>query len=323
MLWFAPFIVVHRYSAESIAQATLKAIASFSTTALLIQAWFHPRFAISWNGPGWSLSVEAAFYLIFPFLAPRLRALSSSGLLVMASLSVALSTALSLIVPRQFANWEYVNELVLFNPLFQIPTFVFGVSLGYYFLRTPERKQNATFVTVVALLAILGIGIVCPLLPMLVVHNSVFLPFFGLLFIGLARGGCGSRFLSRPSTVLLGEASYALYILQTSIGLTLAFLSRGMAPSDYFADSNVVHGSFAVYFALLVIAIVISIFVFKTVESPLLVPRSRLGSFVCFQLSPAVPRLMAIAEESQYDAQIISWFGRFSWQPGRCSADLR
>jgi len=34
---------------------------------LLLQAW-SPRHALSWNYPGWSLSCEAFYYAIFPFL---------------------------------------------------------------------------------------------------------------------------------------------------------------------------------------------------------------------------------------------------------------
>ena len=35
--------------------------------ASLLQAWV-PQAALSWNAVAWSLSVEALFYLLFPFL---------------------------------------------------------------------------------------------------------------------------------------------------------------------------------------------------------------------------------------------------------------
>jgi peptidoglycan/LPS O-acetylase OafA/YrhL len=51
------------------------AIASFQLT--LTQAWI-PKAAVAWNGPAWSLSVEAFFYLLFPFILPKLESMSAN-----------------------------------------------------------------------------------------------------------------------------------------------------------------------------------------------------------------------------------------------------
>lgn len=269
ILWFSPFFLIHRYSSEIFSEATIKAIIAFIPTVMLVQAWLHPRAAIAWNGPGWSLSVEAAFYLLFPFIAPRLRTLSRRGLLNLAGVAVAVSATLSGVIPL-FSKWAYTDELVRFNPLFHLPTFLFGASLGYYFIQTRHQAEKGKYLSVVAMVAILGIALLSPSLPELMIHNSLFLPFFGMLFLDLARGGYGSRFLSSPVMVLLGESSYALYILQFSIALTFLFISNGMGARDYYADMKAMHSySFASFAILLVIAYLISIFVFKMVESPL------------------------------------------------------
>jgi len=46
---------------------------------LLLQSWVPPA-ALSWNAVGWSLSVEAFFYLLFPFLLGRFERLSKAQL---------------------------------------------------------------------------------------------------------------------------------------------------------------------------------------------------------------------------------------------------
>ena len=45
---------------------------SFLSSLFLIQAWI-PKFASDFNFPGWSLSVEVFFYLIFPFFINKIR----------------------------------------------------------------------------------------------------------------------------------------------------------------------------------------------------------------------------------------------------------
>jgi peptidoglycan/LPS O-acetylase OafA/YrhL len=173
------------------------------------------------------------------------------------------------VVPLFFSNWEYSSELVRFNPLFQLPTFIFGVSLGYYFL-TDTSTKNGNFLTIFSILAIFLIAFFSNSIPKLVVHNSLFLPVFGTLFIGIAKGGYGSKFLSLPIMVLIGESSYALYILQFSIDLTMLFIGSGLLPQDYF-DGRLGWGkaSFYHYVVLLIVSITISVFIFKYFESPL------------------------------------------------------
>lgn len=49
----------------------------------LTEAWL-PQTALAWNMPNWSLSVEAFFYLLFPFMLPRMMRLSRRQLLAIA-----------------------------------------------------------------------------------------------------------------------------------------------------------------------------------------------------------------------------------------------
>jgi peptidoglycan/LPS O-acetylase OafA/YrhL len=76
LVLYASFILAHRFSVEPAAIAIKKSLASLLMSLFLIQSWGLPRFAIAWNGPGWSLSVEAALYPAFPWMTYRLAKLS-------------------------------------------------------------------------------------------------------------------------------------------------------------------------------------------------------------------------------------------------------
>jgi len=56
-------------------------------------------------------------------------------------------------------------------------------------------------------------------------HNGLLSPVYAALIVSLARGGDPlSKLLSHPALVLLGESSYATYILHVPIALWLSHL---------------------------------------------------------------------------------------------------
>src|SRR5438874_2594796 len=65
---------------------------------LLVQAWI-PRESIyfGWNGPAWSLSCEAFFYLLLPLILPRVARLSARDRLRLASALVAVDICLTVV----------------------------------------------------------------------------------------------------------------------------------------------------------------------------------------------------------------------------------
>src|SRR5262249_31630529 len=64
--------------------------------ALMIQAWF-PLIAQAWLSPAWSLSAEAFFYAVFPFVAVRLVGLRPRKLMASLPLLWIASMALPLL----------------------------------------------------------------------------------------------------------------------------------------------------------------------------------------------------------------------------------
>lgn len=191
------------------------AVGGVATLALL-QAWV-PRLALYWNPPGWSVAVEACFYGLFPRLAkglPRLKPawlpVALGGAWVLGLLPPLLYLALLPDGPGPVdvhASGPWLMALK-FNPLARLPEFLFGVLLGWCFVR--ERAASGVRGSG-AVLAALGTALLVAAgaagsrVPYPLMHNALLAPASGLLVYGLARGGGALGWLlSRPTLVKLG-----------------------------------------------------------------------------------------------------------------------
>lgn len=200
-------------------------------TLFMLQAW--TVVFLAWNGPCWSVSAEAFFYLIFPRSA---RYMTRLGLRRMAYVLAGLWLA-SLIGPLY---WEFavlghstkqVKELwdvtLTFSPLLRSIHFLAGIGFGIYFLRRPREgtARDGWLAAILATVCILAAGLVPSSAGRL--FDNLMTPLFGALVYLLAfQRGPLCRFLSHPRIVLLGEASYAMYILHNPLWNYLARLQN-------------------------------------------------------------------------------------------------
>jgi peptidoglycan/LPS O-acetylase OafA/YrhL len=169
-----------------------------------------------WNQPGWSLSCEAFFYLVFPYFAP-LVAKSKSPLRL-----AAWAWLLSLIVPALYANGvlnrSYL-DFALYNPLVRLPEFFIGVCLGVAYQLKPKAIRGLSATSAIALFLAISAS---PYLPKFALHNSLLDPVFAALIWGLGTEQVSlSRFLEHPLLITLGEASYSIYIFQSPVWIWL------------------------------------------------------------------------------------------------------
>jgi len=182
-----------------------------ASVLLMVQAWnpLHPELTGVWNYPAWSLSVEAFFYLCFPFIQSRLWGSSWRVLLLVAAFASLVCVVFH--TPIQgLGLWDpVVTGKWLPLPLLRIPEFILGMVLGNVFVRygSISRKATLTLLAVISSILILAL----PIGPWV---SLAVLP-FGLLIYSLASSeNPVTSFLSHPVMILLGGASYSIYLLQ-------------------------------------------------------------------------------------------------------------
>lgn len=210
----------------------------------LTQAWWS-RGAAAWNGPGWSLSVEAFFYFVFPWIVVLIDRFSKRALWAgmvfccgLAILGPAIYTILDPegIGPVQWTTDTFWARVVEFNPVSRLPEFLAGMMLGklvgHQINRgsTSRDKLAAWISTLAAIGLLLALSLSEPI-PRLLLYNGLFMTLNLLLIYGLALGvGPLAWVLSRRFFVLLGESSYALYILHHGLlmyGFVAVWLALG------------------------------------------------------------------------------------------------
>ncbi len=193
------------------------AIASFP---LLLEAWL-PRDLFFWNVVAWSLSVEVFFYFVFPFALPLLERTSNQALRLwllgawLLSLSITFTYFLrrpdGAAWPNSQDNFLFWLNVVRFNPLVRLPEFLLGMGAGMVFLRARSQPRSWP---VLAGLGLLVIGVIFQRwIPYPVMHSGLLGPAFALLIYGFAARPVWSGLLAAKPLVLLGEASYSLYLL--------------------------------------------------------------------------------------------------------------
>ncbi len=139
MLIYAPVIGSHLASVHASPAGVMAHLAFYGTVAAtLLQAWV-PRLSGAWNAPGWSLSAEAFFYALFPFLLPRLHAMSRRKLLVCLAVLWVLTVVPYVVftmLPPGVQNGDTAPYIVDCNPLLRLAAFAAGMVLGRLFIET-------------------------------------------------------------------------------------------------------------------------------------------------------------------------------------------
>jgi len=191
-----------------------------------MQAWI-PQGALTWNPVCWSLSVEAFFYSAFPFLLRWARLLSRRQLLgwIAASslASLIFSVAYILVHPDGAAKINssevtlFWKNVLSFNPLVRLPEFIVGVLTGRWFLDRRTNQRHGSICVLIGAAVIVLITILAARIPNPMISAGFLSPAFAAIIYGVAQQPRWTRFLAFPLLVLLGHASYSLYLLHSFV----------------------------------------------------------------------------------------------------------
>ncbi len=235
---------------------------------LLLQSWV-PGYPITLNTPGWSLSVEAFFYLCLPFLLLWVYKFGVRSLVIFC-IGLWLTTQLALLISLNssgYAPKTLLHDFIYYNPIMHLNSFIAGLVVGIIFKHSTEtlhRKDNTVWLVFSLLLIFLLIWSRPHLENFLdyklAFTNGLLAPAFLYFIILLAKDrGIFSKVLSHYWLILLGESSYSLYILQKPIH---GLYDKIIVPRVILTD--VQH-----FYVFLFILVVISIASYKFLETPM------------------------------------------------------
>jgi peptidoglycan/LPS O-acetylase OafA/YrhL len=194
-------------------------------TPLLLQGWI-PAIAIFLNTPAWTMSAEAFYYAIFPWLARWKRPerigpylAKMSGIWVLGLVPGALYIAFN---PDSIAHpdrWSYGPWLTAlkYTPYSHLFSFVFGVmlaNLDQMINRASRLRLGLGIIGFGGIYSLLSLG---PLVPYAIIHDGLLMPLFGCIVLGLAGENPLASALGVRPLVFVGEASYCLYLLHFNL----------------------------------------------------------------------------------------------------------
>jgi peptidoglycan/LPS O-acetylase OafA/YrhL len=234
----------------------------------LLQSWVPlVKYYISLNAVSWSLSVELFFYVSFIFLVHlSVKFLQKIALLWF----VVISTTAALMIFYGYSHWSTgtgeikVNHWIFYiNPVFRLLDFMVGILVYRVAFVKKDKTQDSSLSEIVAVsVLIIGAYVYSTFVfPEILRAQLLYLPLMAYVIYAFSTGtGVISKVLKGKTLVLLGEASFSLYLIHNPI-ISLAnalFLKT---------SSNI---PLLVYAILLtVFCVVASVLTYKFIEKPM------------------------------------------------------
>ncbi len=219
LVLFTPVAIMIGQSDHSKAEL----VGSWFIQASGVQAWIPIRWVIdTWNVPMWSVSVEFFFYAMFPLLIAKLARINRTSTLILIMLATYIAEAAThqamVVILRNRGVLSAYDMVPYRFPLLRFPEFIIGCCCGCLFLRHSIASQLARNLWLLA--GIAGVAAVIVGLQLGVPGTAMghwyvlYTPIWAVLLLPLASGPTFiTPLLTWRPMVLLGEASYSLYLL--------------------------------------------------------------------------------------------------------------
>jgi peptidoglycan/LPS O-acetylase OafA/YrhL len=251
MFLAVPLIIQqHLHTSYSLGENVLFTLAHLTMTQSFLP---YQKLIEFWNVHSWSLSVEMFLYAIFPILFFKIRNLKINKLYQLIILLLFINSTIFVVSFSPFEIFKTISTF--FSPLY-IPIFLNGIILAkIYVLKRVvfEKNSPALFTFSIATLIILFFAGLDK------TFYSAFNPIFQLAFSVLILSSCSvnrfNSFLGNKIFFTLGEASYAMYMLQAPVKtVTQQFLFRILGYKEF----NGFIFCFTIYFSIIFCSLFLS-----------------------------------------------------------------
>ncbi|MEA1849613.1 acyltransferase [Chryseobacterium sp. MHB01] len=223
-----------------------------------IQSWI-PGKALILNFPGWSISVEFLFYLIFPWLYNYLYSKGNKSIWIIAVLiwiGTQVFSNLYINSPAYKGPHTESHEFSHYFPLWHINEFLIGNIAGLLFVKN-RKEKNYDLAIVVFFTAIILSLIFIPLN----FHNGLMAVFFvPVIYLISCNNGLITKFFALKPLEFLGEISYAIYIIH----IPVLYIIRSVL-WDYFQISK----SNTLFWIYMPVLMIVSAGFYQFIEKPM------------------------------------------------------
>ena len=250
-----PGLYLARQPRWGVHKALIGTAGTLASHSLLLQHWIPQLGAL--NYPSWSISSEAFFYLVFPVLGVFLWRGSTRRAILIGSTWFLATWLLRGISESHL----HVDPFAHILPIFELHLFVIGIVLAKVHLAIQKDPRTSRALNtwggplaLVTLLAFAALTESHRMMQMTYRHDALSSILFLVLILAFASGNRAIEAIFTASwLVLLGEASFGLYLLHMPVYQLFVFLRMPLSGSFFF-----------LYLAVTILLSVLSFLYFET-----------------------------------------------------------